>query len=328
MGERLVVIGGDAGGMTAATQARRLDGDLDIVALEKGSWVSYSACGIPYLVAGDLERVEELVARTPQEFRDNHRIDVRLRHEAMAIDTDARQVEVRDHEHGRTVRIPYDQLVVATGASPYRPDVPGINGETVLGVQTLTDAQRLLDRNRRGLPRDVVVVGGGYIGLEMAETYVRLGATVTIVDQAPEIMGTLDPDMAALVRTAMVRHGIEVRCGTAVTAFEPGAVHLANGDTLTADLVVLGTGVAPNSRAGGRRRRRDRASRAPSGSTPASRRAPTASGRPGTAPSPTTWCPGSRCTSRWAPSPTGRPGWPASTWAAATPPSRAWSARR
>lgn len=247
MGERLVVIGGDAGGMTAATQARRLDGDLDIVALEKGSWVSYSACGIPYLVAGDLERVEELVARTPQEFRDNHRIDVRLRHEAMAIDTDAGQIEVRDHEHGRTVRLPYDQLVIATGASPYRPDVPGINGETVLGVQTLTDAQRLLDRNRRGLPRDVVVVGGGYIGLEMAETYVRLGATVTIVDQAPEIMGTLDPDMAALVRTAMVRHGIEVRCGTAVTAFEPGAVHLANGDTLTADLVVLGTGVAPNS---------------------------------------------------------------------------------
>ena len=182
MGERLVVIGGDAGGMTAATGARRLDGDLDIVALEQGSWVSYSACGIPYLVAGDVERVEDLVARTPQEFRDNHRIDVRLRHEAMAIDTDARQVEVRDHEHGRTVRIPYDQLVVATGASPYRPDVPGINGETVLGVQTLTDAQRLLDRNLRGQPRDVVVVGGGYVGLEMAETYLRLGATVTVVD--------------------------------------------------------------------------------------------------------------------------------------------------
>ena len=93
MGERLVVIGGDAGGMTAATGARRLDGDLDIVALEQGSWVSYSACGIPYLVAGDVERVEDLVARTPQEFRDNHRIDVRLRHEALAIDTDARQAE-------------------------------------------------------------------------------------------------------------------------------------------------------------------------------------------------------------------------------------------
>ncbi len=247
MGERLVVIGGDAGGMAAASQARRLNADLDIVALEKSTWVSYSACGIPYLVAGDLDRVEDLVARTPQEFRDNHRIDVRLRHEAMAIDVAARQVEVRDHEHGRTVRIPYDQLMVATGASPYRPDVPGINGETVLGVQSLTDAQRLLDRNLRGRPRQVVVVGGGYIGLEMAETYLRLGAAVTIVDMAPEIMGTLDPDMGALVRTAMVRHGIEVRCGTAVSAFEPGAVHLDNGDALSADVVVLGMGVAPNS---------------------------------------------------------------------------------
>ena len=247
MGERLVVIGGDAGGMAAASQARRLNADLDIVALEKSTWVSYSACGIPYLVAGDLDRVEDLVARTPQEFRDNHRIDVRLRHEAMAIDVAARQVEVRDHEHGRTVRIPYDQLMVATGASPYRPDVPGINGERVLGVQSLTDAQRLLDRNLRGRPRQVVVVGGGYIGLEMAETYLRLGASVTIVDMAPEIMGTLDPDMGALVRTAMVRHGIEVRCGTAVSAFEPGAVHLDNGDALSADVVVLGMGVAPNS---------------------------------------------------------------------------------
>jgi NADPH-dependent 2,4-dienoyl-CoA reductase/sulfur reductase-like enzyme len=247
MGQRLVVIGGDAGGMTAAAQARRLDGDLDIVALEKGQWVSYSACGIPYLVAGDVERLQDLVARTPQEFRDRHKIDVRLRHEAVSIDTDAGQIEVQDHEHGRTVRLPYDQLVVATGAHPLRPDIPGINGETVFGVQTLGDAQRLLERSQRATVRDVVVVGGGYIGLEMAESYIRLGAKVTVVDQAPEIMGALDPDMGALVRTAMIRHGIEVRCGAAVAAFEPGSVHLASGITLNADLVVLGMGVAPNS---------------------------------------------------------------------------------
>jgi len=248
MGQRLVVIGGDAAGMTAASQARRLDGDLDIVALEKGRWVSYSACGIPYLVAGDVERLEDLVARTPQEFRDRHKIDVRLRQEAMSIDTAAGQIEVRDHEHGRTVRLPYDQLVVATGALPLRPDIPGINGETVLGVQNLSDAQRLLERNQRATARDVVVVGGGYIGLEMAESYLRLGAKVTVVDSAPEIMGTLDPDMGSLVRTAMIRHGIDVRCGSPVAAFEPGSVHLASGDTLNADLVVLGTGVEPNAR--------------------------------------------------------------------------------
>ena len=247
MGQRLVVIGGDAGGMTAAAHARRHDGDLDIVALEKTQWVSYSACGIPYLVAGDIEQLEDLVARTPQEFRDRHKIDVRLRHEAMSIDTDAGLIEVRDHEHGRTVRVPYDQLVVATGARPRRPDIPGVNGETVLGVQTLDDAQRLLERTQRAAVREVVVVGGGYIGLEMAESYLRLGAKVTVVDRAPEIMGTLDPDMAALVRTAMVRHGIDVRCGSPVDAFEPGSVHLESGDTVNADLVVLGMGVEPNS---------------------------------------------------------------------------------
>jgi NADPH-dependent 2,4-dienoyl-CoA reductase/sulfur reductase-like enzyme len=247
VGERLVVIGGDAGGMTAAANARKLDGDLHIVALEKSSWVSYSACGIPYLVAGDVDRVEDLVARTPQEFRDRNRIDVRLKHEAMAIDPDAGQIEVRDHEHGRTVRLPYDQLVIATGAHPRRPDIPGINGESVLGVQTLADAQRLLERAQRANPKSVVVVGGGYIGLEMAEAFVRRGAGVTVVDSSPEIMGSLDPDMGALVRAAMVRTGIEVRCGVRVVAFEPGAVQLDGGDSIAADLVILGLGVDPNT---------------------------------------------------------------------------------
>src|SRR5215216_4282828 len=109
MGERLVVIGGDAGGMGAATAARRLRPDLDIVALEKGDFTSYSACGLPYLVGGDVLRLDDLVVRTPQQLRENHRIDVRMRHEAMAIDLDRRDVEVRDHDHGRTFRLPFDQ---------------------------------------------------------------------------------------------------------------------------------------------------------------------------------------------------------------------------
>lgn len=247
MGERLVVIGGDAGGMTAAAQARRLNGDLDIVALEQGQWVSYSACGIPYHVAGDVESLDDLVARTPQEFRDQAKIDVRLRHEALEIDVERRQVEVRDHEHGRTVKVPFDHLMIATGARPFRPDIPGINGESILGVQNLTDAQRLMERAQRATVRSVVVVGGGYIGLEMAEAFLKRGAEVTIVEAAPEVMGLLDPDMGALVRTAMIREGIEVRTGAAVEGFEPGQVHLASGDSLPADLVILGMGVAPNS---------------------------------------------------------------------------------
>ena len=223
MGERLLVIGGDAGGMGAAATARRLRPDLDIVALEKGDYTSYSACGIPYLVGGEVKRVDDLIARTPQEFREQ-RIDVRLRHEAVAIDVDRRQVEVRDHEHDRTVTIGFDQLMIGTGARPRRPPIPGIDGPDIYGVQTLGDGARLLERVRATPPKRVVVVGGGYIGLEMAEAFVRRGAAVTVVEQSPEVMRTLDPDMGAMVSRAMRRHGIEVRCGTTTTGFGVGVV--------------------------------------------------------------------------------------------------------
>src|SRR5438067_7957966 len=194
VGERLVVIGGDAGGMGAATAARRLRPDLDIVALEKGDFTSYSACGIPYLVGGDVHRLDDLVARTPQQLRENHRIDVRLRHEAMAIDVDRREVEVRDHDHARTFRVPFDQLLVATGSRPKRPDLPGIDGDNIFGVQTLSDGQRLIDRIGSALPARVVVIGGGYIGLEIAEAFLHRDSAVTVVERAREVMATLDPD--------------------------------------------------------------------------------------------------------------------------------------
>jgi NADPH-dependent 2,4-dienoyl-CoA reductase/sulfur reductase-like enzyme len=246
VGERLVVIGGDAGGMGAATQARRLRPDLDIVALEKGDWTSYSACGIPYLVGGHIGDVEQLVARTPQQFRDNHRIDVRLRHEAMSIDLDRRSVEVRDHDHGRTVRLPFDHLMLGMGARPRRPDLPGMDADIVHGVQTLGDAADLLAHAERDLCDRVVVVGAGYIGLEMAEAFAQRGAAVTVVEHAPEVMRTLDPDMGALVRAAMERQGVEVRVGVGVEGVTDGVVHTSDGD-LKADLVVLGLGVQPNS---------------------------------------------------------------------------------
>ncbi|MBK9180316.1 MAG: FAD-dependent oxidoreductase [Acidimicrobiales bacterium] len=246
MPERLVVVGGDAAGMSAASQARRLRSDLEIIALERGSWTSYAACGIPYLVGGEVPALESLVARTPQEFRDRQRIDVRLRHEVMAVDLDRRRVEVRDHEHGRTITIPFDQLLVATGGRPLRPPLPGIDGPDVYGVQTLDDAATLLARIEAADIRRVVVVGGGYIGLEMAEAFVRRGAAVTVVEAAPEVMRTLDPEMGALVTRAMRALGIEVRLDEAVQGFEPGVVHAAGG-TLAADVVVLGLGVGPNA---------------------------------------------------------------------------------
>lgn len=245
-----MVIGGDAGGMAAVSQVHKGRPDLDIVVLERGRWTSYSACGIPYVVGGDVDSIERLVARRPQDFRDRDGVDVRMRHEAMAIDLDARQVEVRAHELGRTFRLGFDDLLVATGGRSARPPLPGIDGPLVHGVQNLEDATHLLQHAETVGARRVTVVGGGYIGLEMAEAFVKRGATVTLVEGGPEVMGTLDPDMGALVRAALTRVGVDVRVGVSVTGFDPDRV-ITGADSIPTDLVVLGIGVAPNSELAG-----------------------------------------------------------------------------
>lgn len=246
MAERLVVIGGDAAGMSAASQARRQQPYMEIVALERGSWTSYSACGIPYLVAGDVTDVKRLVARTPEEFRDRQRIDVRMGHEAKAIDLEARKVEVYDHTRERTIQLGFDLLHFGTGARPIRPDLPGIDLPFVHGVQTLDDGIHLLDHARKGRCESVVIVGGGYIGLEMAEAFVRRGLRVTLIEGGNQVMRTMDPDMAAPIAAALRQFGVDVRLGVLAQAFEDGAV-VTDAGTIPTDLVVLGLGVAPNS---------------------------------------------------------------------------------
>jgi NADPH-dependent 2,4-dienoyl-CoA reductase/sulfur reductase-like enzyme len=246
MAKRLAVIGGDAGGMAAATTARRLDPSLEIVAFERTEWTSYSACGIPYLVGGEVASLEQLVVRPPQEHRDTSRIDVRIRHEVMAIDLEARRLEVRDHSHERTIQVPFDMLVLGMGARPIRPDLPGIDSPIVHGVQTLDDATHLLRHAETSECRNVVVVGGGYIGLELAEAFVERRAQVTVVEHRPHVMSTLDADMAVPIEESMRKLGIDVRLGTAVTGFDEKAVQTESG-SIEADLVILGIGVEPNS---------------------------------------------------------------------------------
>jgi NADPH-dependent 2,4-dienoyl-CoA reductase/sulfur reductase-like enzyme len=241
---RIVVIGGDGAGMAAASQVRRLQPDAEIVVLEKGSWASYSACGIPYLIGGAVNWLKELVARSPEEFR-AMRIDLRLLHEAVAIDLEARTVEVRNLERDRTFTMGFDQLHLATGAVPRRPHVPGIDLPHVFGVQTLTDAQAILAAVERA-PRQVCVVGGGYIGLELAEAFLIRGAEVTVVDRAVQPMSSLDPDMGALVAVAMRKMGITVRTEETVLGIDEHAVTTEHGE-IPAEVVILGTGVRPNT---------------------------------------------------------------------------------
>jgi NADPH-dependent 2,4-dienoyl-CoA reductase/sulfur reductase-like enzyme len=252
--QRLVVVGGDAAGMSAAMHARRRRSpdELEIVAFERGNHTSYSACGIPYLVAGLVHDWDQLVARRPEEFRALG-VDARTRHEVVAVDLDRRAVLVRALDPGTEAWEPFDQLVVATGARPRRPAVPGASARGVFGVQRLDDGIALLDalRSARGGEgvRRAVVVGGGYVGLEMAEALVLRGVPTTLVDTRTQPMGTLDLDMGALVADALRGEGVELVLGERVTGFEEGADGVAGvvvGDrTLPADLVVLGLGVDP-----------------------------------------------------------------------------------
>lgn len=258
--ERMVVIGGDATGMSAASQARRLrtPEQLEIVAFERGRFSSYSACGIPYWVGGDVHERDDLVARSPQEHR-SRGLDLRMRTEAVELDVDGARVRVRD-ESGTERWEGYDHLVLATGAVPTRPPLPGIDAEGVHGVQTLEDGQRLLDaleqRIERGGGRGgdgarrAVVVGAGYIGVEMAEAFVKRGYGVTVLEKAEQPMSTLDPDMGELVHEAMCSLGIEtvLRAGvTEVLTDESGRARgVATEDAeYPADVVVLGLGVRP-----------------------------------------------------------------------------------
>ncbi|MFE7976073.1 FAD-dependent oxidoreductase [Streptomyces shenzhenensis] len=251
--ERLVVIGGDAAGMSAASQARRLRGsdELEIVAFERGHFSSYSACGIPYWVGGDVPERDRLIARSPREHRARD-IDLRMRTEVTEIDVARQRVRARDVDSGAESWTSYDKLVIATGARPVRPDLPGVDAPGVHGVQTLDDGQALLDTLAHTRGRRAVIVGAGYIGVEMAEALINRGYEVTVVNRGPEPMSTLDPDMGRLVHRAMEGLGITMVNDAPVTKLltgDDGRVRaVATEDAeFPADVVVLGIGVRPQT---------------------------------------------------------------------------------
>ncbi|MFJ6529371.1 FAD-dependent oxidoreductase [Streptomyces longwoodensis] len=251
--ERLVVVGGDAAGMSAASQARRLKDPeaLEIVAFERGHFTSFSACGIPYWVGGDVAERDQLIARTPEEHRERG-IDLRLRTEVTELDVAGKRVRARDVDSGAESWTSYDRLVLATGARPVRPELPGIDAQGVHGVQTLDDGQALLDTLSRARGRRAVVVGAGYIGVEMAEALINRGYEVTVLNRGSEPMSTLDPDMGRLVHTAMEGLGITMVNDATVTKVLTGddgwvrAVATEDAE-YPADVVVLGIGVRPDT---------------------------------------------------------------------------------
>ncbi|MDD7964330.1 FAD-dependent oxidoreductase [Actinomycetospora lemnae] len=264
MSKRIVVLGGDATGMSAASTALRHadDGEFEVVVLERGHYTSYSACGIPYWISGHVADRDQLIARTPDEHRAAG-IDVRMRAEATAIDLDKRSVSVRGVDDGDTYELGFDELVIATGAVPTVPPLEGSDAQGIFGVQSLEQGEEIVEDLLRGARSDgkggdgdrrkAVVVGAGYIGVEMAEAMVVRGIDTTVIEHAPEPFTQVDPDMGALIRVAMEGEGMTVVTGVAVDGFdvgEDGRVKAVRaGDAVyPADIVIMGLGVKPNAR--------------------------------------------------------------------------------
>jgi len=244
---RLLVIGGGAAGMSAASAARRVAPRLSVVVCEAGGFAAYGMCGIPYFLGGVVARPEDLLAYPPSEFRDQRGIDLRLHTRVSAIDPAAHQVHITGEGGGGPLS--YDSLVVASGAGPVRPPVPGLDGPRVFTIRSLDEAiglRRLLDG---GTVRRAIVVGAGYIGLEAAEALARAGAEVVVLEALPRVLGNVDEPIAAVVQAELERH-TRVRLGTQLDEVRDGGQGLtavAGGEEIRTDLVVVATGVRPTT---------------------------------------------------------------------------------
>ena len=248
---KLVVIGGDAAGMSAASKVRRTHKAWEIVVFEQGRYTSYAACGMPYYIAGKVESADDLIARKPEEFRKKQNIDVRTLHEVMEIDPDKKRVRVRNLEKETEFWERYDDLLIATGASPVRPDVAGIDADGIFGLSTLQSGLTVFDYMRDHRLKKAVIVGGGYIGIEMAETLLERKMKVSLLDMASEVMSTMDPDMGRLISVYMREIGVDLYLNEKLDHFESkmGKISgiVTDKRTLDGDLVILGMGTKPNT---------------------------------------------------------------------------------
>ncbi|RJO71446.1 CoA-disulfide reductase [Nocardia panacis] len=240
---KVLIIGGVAGGMSAATRMRRLSESAQIVVLERGAHVSFANCGLPYYVGGVIPKRESLLLQTPESLAARFRLDVRVRHEATAVDPVGRTVTVRELDSGREYVESFDELVLSTGASAVVARLPGV--ERALVLRDVTDVDRVVEAV--GNARSAVVIGAGFIGVEMAENLVRRGISTTVIERGPQVLGPLDVEMAAPVAAEMRTHGIRLELGAEVSTIEADTVTLSDGSVVPADLVIMSIGVRPES---------------------------------------------------------------------------------
>jgi len=241
---KIVIIGGVAGGMSAATRMRRLDADAEIVVLEKSGYVSYANCGLPYYVGGVIEEERDLLLQTPESLHARFRLDVRISNEVIAINRDKKTVSVRNLISGQVEDINYDKLILSPGASPVVPPIPGV--ERAMTLRTVEDVERITARVGEK-PASAVVIGGGFIGVEIAENLVHRGIKTSLVEATPQVLAPLDPEMATLVSKEMALQGVELHLSDGVATIDTETVTLSSGKVLPAALVILAIGVRPDT---------------------------------------------------------------------------------
>lgn len=248
---KVVIVGGVAGGATAATRIRRLDENAQIIVIERTGYISYANCGLPYYIGGVIENDEDLTLQTPDSFWNRFRIQVRVKQEVTDIDVLKKTVTVRETESGTVYEESYDKLILSPGARPVRPELPGISHERVFSLRTVEDTFQIRKFVEEQKPKSAVMVGGGFIGLEVAENLCDLGVLVTVVQRPDHLMNTLDYDMASMVHAKLRSKGIALKLGANVTGFEENTdglnVLLKDDASIQADMVLMATGVSPET---------------------------------------------------------------------------------
>lgn len=248
---KIVIVGGVAGGATAATRLRRLDEKADITIFERSGFISYANCGLPYYIGGVIEDEEELTLQTPNSFWNRFRIKVNVRHEVTSINADRKTVTVHNLETDDIFEDKYDKLILSPGAKPVMPNLTGIDSDNVFTLRTVEDTLKIHRFVETTKPRTAVMVGGGFIGLEMAENLSELGIKVTVVQRGNQLMNTLDYDMATMIHSKLRSKGLSLKLNADVTGFEEKddgvSVLLHNDAPIKTDMVILAIGVAPDN---------------------------------------------------------------------------------
>ena len=248
---KVVIVGGVAGGATAAARIRRLDESAEILVFERSGYVSYANCGLPYYIGGVITDPEELTLQTPESFFKRFRVNMKVHHEVTAIHPEQKTVTVKNLETGSVFEESYDKLLLSPGARPSRPDLPGTGLDRLFTLRTVEDTFRIHEYVNRNKPRSVVLSGGGFIGLELAENFRELGLEVTIVQRPRQLMNPFDPEMAAFIHAKMRRKGVRLMLGHSVEGFQEkdGAIQvlLKGEEPISADMAVLAIGVTPDT---------------------------------------------------------------------------------